>query len=497
MKKLIKLMALIVLMTMATGITAYAKGAPQKIKVIVNENTVKLHGSPYIKNGEVMIPARQTIEALGGDVKWDRREKTAWIHLGMMHVELIIGKSEIYIHRDADFSGIPQTVKLNTPVSFVHGKVYIPGKIILENMGMIVTWDHTKKVLSITDNTKLSSLKFTEVSTTELGKRKEVTTWFNQNYQKLGVFSLKQDNVMYVLVAAGKKPTGGYTVGINNITMESSKNAYVSAYVKSPSPDMMVIQVETYPYILVKIEDRNTLKSVSGEIQPITYNGLPTTVPYDEISYDNVKDNYKVANWYNENYKKLGINYFKDGNYIYALIGGGERPTGGFTVKIDQIYYSSSDTVTIHAKVTPPGDNVRVMMMITYPYTLIRIKSEQVTKVVGDVVDETAKEKWITMDATTVSKMELYNLTQVKLRDLIQLEKDTVIKAFNQATIDQSSYIEMITGNLLRVTLYDGYVVIFTSYGSQTNVIANITKDGDNTTFHLVAPDIAKLLLRK
>lgn len=124
-------------------------------------------------------------------------------------------------------------------------------------------------------------------------------------------------------------------------------------------------------------------------------------------------------------------------------------------------------------KVTPPGDNVRVMMVITYPNMLIRINSEQVTKVVGDVVDVTTKEKWVTMDATTVTKMELYNIGQVKLRDLTPLEKDTVIKAFNETTFDQNAYIEMITGNLLRVSLSDGYVVTFTSYGSQTNVIAN------------------------
>jgi hypothetical protein len=55
----------------------------------------------------------------------------------------------------------------------------------------------------------------------------------------------------------------------------------------------------------------------------------------------------------------------------------------------------------------------------------------------------------------------------------------------------------MITGNLLKVTLNDGYVVSFTSYGSQTNVIANLAKDGDSRTFHLVAPEIAKLLLQK
>lgn len=497
MKKLMKLMALIVIMTLATGMTAYAKGSPQKIKVTVNGSTVKYHGSPYIKNSEVMIPVSQTVDALGGDTEWNKKDKTAWINLGMMHVELIVGKKEIYIHRDADFTGIPQTVKLNTPVTSTRGKVYIPGKTVLESMGMVVTWNKAKKVLAITDNSNFNNPKYTEVSTEELAKLQDVTTWLNQNYQNSGVYSLKQNNLMYVLIAAGQKSTGGYTVGINEITYESAKKAFVSAYVKSPSPDMMVTQAITYPYLLIKIEGNKTLKSVSGEIRPIIYDSLPTTVAYDEIIFDDIKDNSKLANWYHENSQKLGINYIKDGNYIFALIGGGERPTGGFSVAIDQIYYSTADTVTIHARVTPPGDNVRVMMVITYPNMLIRINSEQVTKVVGDVVGVTTKEKWMTMDTTTATKMELYNIEQVKLRDLTQLEKDTVIKSFNEATIDQNAYIEMITGNLLRVSLSDGYIVTFTSYGSQTNVIANFAKDGDNRSFHLVAPEISKLLLQK
>lgn len=378
MKKLIKLITLIVLITMTVGMTAYAKGAPPKIKVTVNDNIVKYNGSPYIKNGEVMIPVRQTADALGGNVEWDKKAKTAWINLGMMHVELIVGKSEIYIHRDADFTGIPETIKLNNPVTFTRGKIYIPAKSVLEGMGIVVTWDKTKRVLEINDGSNLNTIKYTIISNEELAQLKDVTTWVNQNNKNTGVYSLRQDNIMYVLVAAGKKTTGGYTVGINDITLEDSKKAFVSAYVKSPSTDMMVTQVVTYPYVLVKIN----------------------------------------------------------------------------------------------------------------------ISSTQVTKVVGDVINVTSKEKWVTMDATTVTNMELSNIAQIKVRDLTQLEKDTVIKAFNEATIDPNSFIEMITGNLLKVTLNDGYVVTFTSYGSQTNVIANFAKDGDNRTFHLVAPEIAKLLLQ-
>jgi hypothetical protein len=221
-------------------------GTANSIKVTVNNKTVKFSEKSYIKNGEVMIPLRQTALAFGATVEWDRNSKTEWVHYEMMHIELIVGKNEFYIHRDADFSGIPQTVKLNAPVEVVKGRIFVPGKTFVESLGMTASWDSTKRVLSIGS----------------------------------------------------------------------------------------------------------------------------TTLP--------------------------------------------------------------------------------------------------------------AKEKWITMDACTVTKMELFTLDQVKIKDITGTEKDDIMKSFNEATIDQNSYIEMITGNTLKVTTKDGYVLTFTSYGSDTNVIVNFEKDGES-----------------
>jgi hypothetical protein len=476
--------------------TAFAGNTSPKIKVTVNKKTVKYDVSPYLANGEVMIPVKETAEAFGGEVEWDKKNKTAWINLDMMHIELIVGKSEFYIHRDADFSGIPETVKLKTPIKSIRGSVFVPGKKVFESMGMKVSWDSKKRVLSISeDNTISKDITYTEISKEDISNLKYVYSWYNKNYKKAGIHYIKQDGFMYVLASAGSKPTGGYTIGISRISYKSSSKALVSAYFKAPSPDMMVTQIETFPHVLIKIEGHKKLSSISGEVQEIITDTLPTKVPYEEITFDNIKDNSILMNWYNENNQKQGISYIRDGKYIYALIGAGERPTGGFTINIDDVFYSTYDTVTINARVTPPGDNVRVMMVITYPTTLIRIKSDTIKTIVGEVID--TKIKWVTMDLNTVTKMELFSLDQVKLRDLTGNEKDEIMKSFNEATIDQNSYIEMIAGNILKVTTNDGYLITFTSYGSETNVIANFEKDGAIRTFHLIAPVIAKTLLQK
>ncbi len=389
MKKINILIILVIVITIFTNATTFAggkgpkgkeTGKNSKITVTVNNKTVKYNVSPNLLEKEVMIPVRQTTEALGGTVKWEKKKNTAWLSIDKMQLELIVGKSEFYIHRDADFTGIPETVKLNVPIQSVRGSVFVPGVKIFESIGAKVSWDSKKSVLAITrDNTQGKDITYTELTKEAISNNKAVSNWYNANYKKAGVSFKKEKNLIYVLIGAGKKATGGYTMGIDKISYESSKKAYVSAYVKAPSPDMMVTQVETYPHILIKLEGNNSIKSVSGEVK---------------------------------------------------------------------------DT---------------------------------------DIL----KEKRPALDLTTVSGMELLNLDYVKIRDLTGKEKDAIMQSFNEATIDPSFYIEMITGNILRVTTTDGYTITFTSYGSESNVIANIASSTDVRTFHLVAPAIAKLLLQK
>ncbi len=495
MKKIYTLVILVVMMTLLGNVTAFAHIKAPKIKVTVNKSTVKYDVSPYLSKSEVMIPLVETAKAIGAEVEWDKKNKTTWIHFDMTHVEFKEGKSEFYIHRVADFSGIPQTVKLNTPIKSSRGHVMVPGKTVFENIGMTVSWDSKKKVLSITGEVNINKdIKYTEIVKDDIIKMKSVYSWYNKNYSKAGIHSMRYNGTMYVIGSAGKKPTGGYTVGISKVSYESSSKAFVTAYVKAPTPDMMVTQVETYPHILIKIEGQKKLRHISGEVQENTPAPLPTVVDYEEISYDNIINNRKLANWYSENNQKQGISYIRDGEYVYALIAAGERPTGGYTISIDNIFYSTADTVMISAKVAPPGDNVRVIMMITYPNMLIRIKSDTIKTVLGDVND--TKITWVTLDINSVKVMELYDLNQVKLRDVFGSEKDEIMQSFNSATIDSNPYIKMIAGKILKVTTTDGYLMTFSSYGSDKNVIASLEKDGVAKSYHLLAPGIAKYIYK-
>lgn len=64
-------------------------------------------------------------------------------------MEIPIDKTEFYIHRDADFSGIPQTVKLNAPIRIIDGRTFLPALILTDSLGLLANWDEDVKNLDV------------------------------------------------------------------------------------------------------------------------------------------------------------------------------------------------------------------------------------------------------------------------------------------------------------------------------------------------------------
>ena len=70
----------------------------------------------------------------------------------MMHMEIPINKTEFYIHRDADFSGIPQTVKLEAPIKIIKGRTFLPALTLTESLGLTASWDKNTKTFAVKTN---------------------------------------------------------------------------------------------------------------------------------------------------------------------------------------------------------------------------------------------------------------------------------------------------------------------------------------------------------
>jgi len=268
MKKLSSMFVVIVILTLLSGTIAFAGTKPSaKVKVMVNKKTVQYDAAtPYVKNKEPIIPLKETLDAIDSDTEWTKTDDVVWASLGMMHIKLTIGEKEFYIYRDADFTGIPETITLETSIKESKGSIFVPGKQFFENIGMKVTWSNKKRLLSITDNSLVGKkVDYTVISEKNIANIKKLKGWYDQNNQKQGIYYKKSGKSIYVLIGAGEKTTGGYTINIDDAYYDSANAIFMNATVTPPGKDVNIIMILTYPSILISI-DSESINTVTGTI---------------------------------------------------------------------------------------------------------------------------------------------------------------------------------------------------------------------------------------
>lgn len=79
-----------------------------------------------------------------------------------------------------------------------------------------------------------------------------VVDWLNANREKGGTTTIKEGDSVYLVIAAGEKPTGGYDVEVVSVG-DSEGKVEVVYRVTSPAADAMVTQALTYPVKVLKV----------------------------------------------------------------------------------------------------------------------------------------------------------------------------------------------------------------------------------------------------
>lgn len=151
MKK--RVLALALAMTMAFPALAMAES---NIKVIVNDEEIKMDQPPLIENGRTMVPLRAVAEALGCEVKWDDTTKSASFVQGEVTAVITVGQNYI-LAGDGVYN---QELPIDAPAVIVNSRTMIPLRALSECFGYNVEWDNKTKTVSInmksmkTDDTK-------------------------------------------------------------------------------------------------------------------------------------------------------------------------------------------------------------------------------------------------------------------------------------------------------------------------------------------------------
>jgi len=81
----------------------------------------------------------------------------------------------------------------------------------------------------------------------------QVASWFSQRYKTKGAYVYQHPNYVYILFAAGEKPTGGHTIEVKDMNLEDFPRVITIEFVP-PAPGAMVTQAITHPSLIISVE---------------------------------------------------------------------------------------------------------------------------------------------------------------------------------------------------------------------------------------------------
>ncbi|MFI3230987.1 MAG: peptidylprolyl isomerase, partial [bacterium] len=136
------------------------------IKIQINSTNASINGtsqeldvSPYLSNGNTMIPLRFMANALGvsdDDISYDYTTKEVKIKYDNKVISCTIGSTSLSIFSELDNSSTSYTMLNNASAELIDNRTFIPVRAICEAFGLDVDWDNDTQTVTLTKDTSLS-----------------------------------------------------------------------------------------------------------------------------------------------------------------------------------------------------------------------------------------------------------------------------------------------------------------------------------------------------
>lgn len=243
------------------------------VKIQINNEWVQVSLNPFIENDRTFVPLNEFMEKLGAKVESDLLSGTIKIYNDEVTIELTLGKNSAMIIKNDGGSLKEQIVNLEIAPKTIEGKAFIPLRFAAETLGYDVQWDNSLRAVIIREEGDIITVErpveFEIVDRESIDNNALLLNLYNKNHMTKGVYSLIDGDYIYVLVAAGEKPTGGYSLDVDSITEVTPGTAYIHATLNTPAEGSMVTQALTYPTFMVKFEKgdiQNIQWDLSGDI---------------------------------------------------------------------------------------------------------------------------------------------------------------------------------------------------------------------------------------
>ena len=245
--------------------------ANTKIRMQINNEWVDAENL-YIENDRTMVPLDGFIEELGLKAQSDLATNKVKIHDDDLIINLTIGNNIVAVVKIIRGEIIEETYNLDAAPKIINNQIFVPIRFIAETFGMQVSWDDALRAVIVEALSDISierPIDFEVLDYQEIMDNELLKNFYENNYMTKGIYSLADGEWMYVLIAAGEKPTGGYDLTIDSITEVTKGNAYIHATLTSPEEGSMVTQVLTYPALIVRFNKgdiTDILWDLSGDV---------------------------------------------------------------------------------------------------------------------------------------------------------------------------------------------------------------------------------------
>jgi len=103
-----------------------------RISVFVNGKMVNFKDAPVVKGDRTLVPAREVLESLGGNLEWDVPSQTVTAKIGTNVVVFTIGSSEATVNGE--------TRQLEAPATLINNRAYVPLRFLSDSVGGKLTW---------------------------------------------------------------------------------------------------------------------------------------------------------------------------------------------------------------------------------------------------------------------------------------------------------------------------------------------------------------------
>lgn len=104
-----------------------------------------------------------------------------------------------------------------------------------------------------------------------------------------------------------------------------------------------------------------------------------------------------LRNWININRENRGFHMITSEGYTYVMAAAGLQPSGGFSMEITGITRINNNQAFARALLTTPGPEEIVTMVLTHPFSVVRLSTEDLTSIEGDIAQQQRGVRSITL----------------------------------------------------------------------------------------------------